>query len=193
MVDPKFTPHAAKRRRRQAKQSNSTAAQRSSDIAEARIPALPSTARSMMVGRVFLVLTGACQFGHGVGGFTTNFIHSSSHSGEAGGTSGSAMGSAEEVPIAPTAEHWAPSLFAQTYTPGRGGGRTPPPLSAIHPAPLFCPKPAARGPRPENSYSRHTMAQVNNAQPPRQDTPQISTPHSAIYILRPASSRNTRP
>ena len=25
----------------------------------------------------FLVLTGACQFGHGVGGFTTNFIHSS--------------------------------------------------------------------------------------------------------------------
>ena len=30
----------------------------------------------MMVGRVFLVLTGACQFGHGVGGFTTNFIHS---------------------------------------------------------------------------------------------------------------------
>ena len=37
---------------------------------------LPSTARSMMVGRIFLVLTGACQFGHGVGGFTTNFIHS---------------------------------------------------------------------------------------------------------------------
>ena len=37
---------------------------------------LPSTARSMMAGRVFLVLTGACQFGHGVGGFTTNFIHS---------------------------------------------------------------------------------------------------------------------
>ena len=36
----------------------------------------PSTARSMMVGRVFLVLTGACQFGHGVGGFTTSFIHS---------------------------------------------------------------------------------------------------------------------
>ena len=30
----------------------------------------------MMVGRVFLVLTGACQFGHGAGGFTTNFIHS---------------------------------------------------------------------------------------------------------------------
>ena len=30
----------------------------------------------MMIGRVFLVLTGACQFGHGVGGFTTNFIHS---------------------------------------------------------------------------------------------------------------------
>ena len=28
-----------------------------------------------MVGRVFLVLTGACQFCHGVGGFTTNFIH----------------------------------------------------------------------------------------------------------------------
>ena len=26
----------------------------------------------MMVGRVFLVLTGACQFGHGVGGFTNN-------------------------------------------------------------------------------------------------------------------------
>ena len=40
--------------------------------------ALPSTARSMMVGRVFLVLTGACQFGDGVGGFTTNFIHSCS-------------------------------------------------------------------------------------------------------------------
>ena len=37
---------------------------------------LPSTARSMMVGRVFLVLAGACQFGHGVGGFTTNSIHS---------------------------------------------------------------------------------------------------------------------
>ena len=30
----------------------------------------------MMAGRVFLVLTGACQFGHGVGGFTTNFFHS---------------------------------------------------------------------------------------------------------------------
>ena len=42
-----------------------------------RRQALPSTARSMMVGRVFLVLTtGACQFGYGVGGFTTNFIHS---------------------------------------------------------------------------------------------------------------------
>ena len=30
----------------------------------------------MMAGRVFLVLTGAYQFGHGVGGFTTNFIYS---------------------------------------------------------------------------------------------------------------------
>ena len=30
----------------------------------------------MMVGRVFLVLTGACQFGHGVGGFATKSIHS---------------------------------------------------------------------------------------------------------------------
>ena len=29
-----------------------------------------------MVGRAFLVLMGACQFGHGVGGFATNFIHS---------------------------------------------------------------------------------------------------------------------
>ena len=31
----------------------------------------------MMVGQLFffLVLTGACQFGHGSGGFTTNFIH----------------------------------------------------------------------------------------------------------------------
>ena len=28
----------------------------------------------MMVGRIFLVLTGACQFGHGAGGFTANFI-----------------------------------------------------------------------------------------------------------------------
>ena len=39
----------------------------------------PSTTRSVVVvGRVFLVLvlTGACQFGHGVGGFTTNSIHS---------------------------------------------------------------------------------------------------------------------
>ena len=36
----------------------------------------PPTARSIMAGRIFLVLTGACQFGHGVGGFTTNFIHS---------------------------------------------------------------------------------------------------------------------
>ena len=36
----------------------------------------PSTARSMMDGRYFLVLTGACQFGHGVGGFAANFIHS---------------------------------------------------------------------------------------------------------------------
>ena len=41
-------------------------------------PALPSTARSMMAGRAFLVLTGACQFDHGVGGFATNFIHSGS-------------------------------------------------------------------------------------------------------------------
>ena len=38
----------------------------------------------MMVGRVFLVLTGACQFGHGVGGFTTNFIHSIERLGVAG-------------------------------------------------------------------------------------------------------------
>jgi len=30
----------------------------------------------MMVGRVFLVLTGACQFIHGAGGFATNLIHS---------------------------------------------------------------------------------------------------------------------
>ena len=37
---------------------------------------LTSTARSMMIGRVFLVPAGACQFGHGVGGFTTHFIHS---------------------------------------------------------------------------------------------------------------------
>ena len=37
---------------------------------------LPSTARSIMVGWVFLVLTDACQFGHGVDGFTTSFIHS---------------------------------------------------------------------------------------------------------------------
>ena len=37
---------------------------------------LPSTARSMMVGWVFLVLAGACQCGRGVGGFATNFIHS---------------------------------------------------------------------------------------------------------------------
>ena len=29
----------------------------------------------MMVGRTFLVLAGAFQFGHGVGGFATNFIH----------------------------------------------------------------------------------------------------------------------
>ena len=36
----------------------------------------PYTARSMMAGWVFLILTGACQFGHDVGGFTTNFIHS---------------------------------------------------------------------------------------------------------------------
>ena len=39
--------------------------------------ARPSTARSMMAGQFFsLVLTGAFQFGHGVGGSTTNFIHS---------------------------------------------------------------------------------------------------------------------
>ena len=30
----------------------------------------------MMVGQFSLVLTGACQFGHGLGGFTTDFIHS---------------------------------------------------------------------------------------------------------------------
>ena len=30
----------------------------------------------MMAGQYFLVLTGACQFGHGAGGLTTNFIHS---------------------------------------------------------------------------------------------------------------------
>jgi hypothetical protein len=31
----------------------------------------------MMVGQVSMVLTAACQFGHGgVSGFTTNFIHS---------------------------------------------------------------------------------------------------------------------
>ena len=30
----------------------------------------------MMAGQFPLVLTGACQFGHGAGGFTTNCIHS---------------------------------------------------------------------------------------------------------------------
>ena len=36
----------------------------------------PSTARPMMAGgQVFLVLTAACQFGHGVGGFMSNCIH----------------------------------------------------------------------------------------------------------------------
>ena len=35
----------------------------------------PYTARSMMVGQ-FLMLAGACQFGHGVGGFMINAIHS---------------------------------------------------------------------------------------------------------------------
>ena len=39
-------------------------------------PAKPSTVHSMMVGQFLLVLTGACQFGHGLGGFTTNFIRS---------------------------------------------------------------------------------------------------------------------
>ena len=29
----------------------------------------------MMVGRFFLVLAGACQFGNGVGGFANEFIH----------------------------------------------------------------------------------------------------------------------
>ena len=29
-----------------------------------------------MAGQLFLVLTGACQFGHGAGGFATNLIHS---------------------------------------------------------------------------------------------------------------------
>ena len=33
-----------------------------------------STERSMMAGRVFLVLTGACQFGQGVGGMATKII-----------------------------------------------------------------------------------------------------------------------
>ena len=41
----------------------------------------PSTARSMMVGQFSLVLTGACKFGHGAGGFATNFIHPNSPSG----------------------------------------------------------------------------------------------------------------
>ena len=36
----------------------------------------PSTARSMMAGWFFLVIAGSCQFGHGLGGFTTNLIHS---------------------------------------------------------------------------------------------------------------------
>ena len=40
---------------------------------------MPSTARSMMVGQFSLVLAGACQFGHGAGGFTINFIHSGSY------------------------------------------------------------------------------------------------------------------
>ena len=33
----------------------------------------------MMDGWVFLVLTGACQLGHGVGGFTAILIHSHVH------------------------------------------------------------------------------------------------------------------
>ena len=40
---------------------------------EPREVGLPSTARSMMAGWVFLVLTGACQFGHGVDGFDCVF------------------------------------------------------------------------------------------------------------------------
>ena len=39
------------------------------------------TARSMMVGQFSGagMLTGACQFGHGVGGFAIKFIHSETH------------------------------------------------------------------------------------------------------------------
>ena len=48
---------------------------------------LPSTARSMMAGRAFLVLAGACQFGHGVGGFTANLIHPGAAAGGAGAAS----------------------------------------------------------------------------------------------------------
>ena len=39
----------------------------------------PSTARSMMVGQVSGADRRACQFGNGVGAFTTNFIHSFQH------------------------------------------------------------------------------------------------------------------
>ena len=59
----------------------------------------------MMVGRVFLVLTGACQFGHGVGGFTSNFIHS---------VGGPSAGSRETAPrrlagAGPSAPHREPA------------------------------------------------------------------------------------
>ena len=37
----------------------------------------------MIAGRVFLVLTGAFKFGHGLGGFTTNSIHSLAFDGGA--------------------------------------------------------------------------------------------------------------
>ena len=55
---------------------NATMAIHTSAATHAPRLALPSTARSMMFGRVFLVLTGACQFGHGVGGVAINSIHS---------------------------------------------------------------------------------------------------------------------
>ena len=67
--------------------------------------------RSMMAGRVFLVMTGACQFGHGSGGFTTNFVHSSSSAA----ATAISQGTAPWPPRRATLLHFTPLI-------------TPPPL-----------------------------------------------------------------
>ena len=95
----------------------------------------------MMVGwsASFLVLTGACQFGHGLGGFASNFIHLFTQ-GNGGGGRGGSWGVVRAA-VRPTDTHLHAELCSIYNTEHRSvstnhpavkpGQFNPPPASTI--------------------------------------------------------------